>query len=131
MQRPEYQKKLLELCENARSRITPNLLRLLLKKNKDYTGAEGNQFGGFITASELAGIDGPERVMFSRIVDKFMRASNLLRSDAPPAVVDESLRDTMLDIAGYAIIMVAFLEYVEKEGFDNDDFKVDRDTTEI
>jgi hypothetical protein len=117
MNRKDYRTSIAELCEAARTRITPDLLYLLLKKNKDYTKSDENQFMGFITAAQLSGTDGPERVIFSRIIDKILRASNLLTSDKPPAIVDEKLRDTMLDIAGYSIIMVAFLDYAEKLGF--------------
>lgn len=41
-----------------------------------------------------------------RVDDKTARLANLLGSGRDPAVVGESLRDTWLDVAGYAVLAV-------------------------
>lgn len=118
MTRPEYRQKLLTLIGEIRDRLpalTQELFKILLTKNKDYTEADGNQFQGFIDAAEGAGIDGPERVVFSRIIDKHKRISNLLTSGDPPAVSDEKIRETNLDSAGYHLIMAAMLDWIAEE----------------
>jgi len=43
--------------------------------------------------------------IYTRISDKFARLSNLLHRD--PAVTDESLEDTILDLIGYLAIFHA------------------------
>jgi len=124
MRRKPYREKLAEVTSEIRERnepLTREIFEILIRKNKDYTESDGNQFQGFIDAAELSGIDGPERVMFSRMVDKFKRISNLLKSGEPPAVVDEKIQESLKDLAGYSIILIAFLDWVNSEEFEFDE----------
>lgn len=72
-----------------------------LKKNRDY----GNSF------SDLFNKYGPI-VAVIHMNEKLNRFTNLFYRD--PAVVNESVRDTLLDLANYAILTV--IEYDKKKG---------------
>lgn len=74
-----------EICEK---------LNLIYKaKNKDYGNSFSKQFEEYgITSSAI------------RIEDKFLRFKNLIKNEAE--VKDESIEDTLLDLANYAIMSV-------------------------
>lgn len=72
-----------------------------IKKNRDY----GNSF------SDLFNKYGPI-VSVIHMNEKLNRFANLFYRD--PAVVNESVRDTLLDLANYAILTV--IEYDKKTG---------------
>lgn len=55
-----------------------------------------------------------------RLGDKLARFKNLSRSNAR-MVKDESIRDTLIDLANYAIMTVMELDNAEKEGADHED----------
>lgn len=80
----------------AISQACDHLKEVLLAKNHDY----GNSFGE--TFAELGPISG-----FTRFLDKTNRLKQLL-TDSKQDVTDESIVDTWLDAAGYAI-----LNYIE------------------
>lgn len=80
----------------AISQACDHLKQVLLDKNHDY----GNSFGE--TFAELGPISG-----FTRFLDKTNRLKQLL-TDSKQDVADESIVDTWLDAAGYAI-----LNYIE------------------
>lgn len=80
----------------AISQACDHLKQVLLDKNHDY----GNSFGK--TFEELGPISG-----FTRFLDKTNRLKQLL-TDSKQDVADESIVDTWLDAAGYAI-----LNYIE------------------
>ena len=80
----------------AISQACDHLKQVLLDKNHDY----GNSFGE--TFAELGPISG-----FTRFLDKTNRLKQLL-TDSKQDVTDESIVDTWLDAAGYAI-----LNYIE------------------
>lgn len=79
--------------------ICRELNELFDRKNKDY----GDSF--HITFKE-------EGFAMSRIrlTDKLERFKKLTRSDGPPQVTDESIRDTLLDLANYSIMSVMELD---------------------
>ena len=74
-----------EICEQ---------LNLIYKaKNKDYGNSFSKQFEEYgITSSAI------------RIEDKFQRFKNLIKNEAQ--VKDETVEDTLLDLANYAIMTV-------------------------
>ncbi|AEB08422.1 DUF1599 domain-containing protein [Desulfobacca acetoxidans] len=69
-------------------------------KNADY----GNSFE---LAADLLGRPVVE-VLLSRMIDKVSRAANLVRS-GQAAVADESLADTLLDLANYSVLAMLAL----------------------
>lgn len=66
------------------------VIELITKKHNDY-GA-----GGIMDAPY-----GPIKGLITRLHDKVQRAGNI---SSKPSMVDETLRETFIDIAGYAII---------------------------
>jgi hypothetical protein len=68
-----------------------SILSLLTKKQKDYGHANILAFG-------------PVGVVV-RVTDKLARLHNLVDSGRDPAVIGESLQDTLMDLVGYAVIM--------------------------
>jgi hypothetical protein len=114
MDRKTYRKKLADTVVEAVKRahkLAPEFLDLLLRKNADYNSDEENVFSNFEESADIAGIDGAERVLISRLAEKFQRVRSLINSDQPPQVADELLVDTILDIAGYSVIGIIMLQW--------------------
>lgn len=80
-------------------------LAIAKKKNSDYSDLN-NPFKNF-KMSEQVGVS-PDRAILVRVSDKLSRISNLL--DRDPAVGDESLDDSCLDIINYIAILKAYRE---------------------
>jgi len=80
--------------------ICDNLTGIYIAKNHDY----GDSFG--IGYSEYGSI-----MAVIRLEDKFNRFKTLTKSDSK--VKDESIKDTLMDMANYAIMTVIAME--EKE----------------
>ena len=75
--------------------ICSSLNRIYEKKNHDY----GDSFGTSIkTLGIIAAV--------TRIYDKMQRLISLTKSDAKPQVNDESLLDTLMDMANYCIMTI-------------------------
>ncbi len=72
---------------------------IYIKKNQDY----GNSFGDMF--QEL----GPVTAL-TRIGDKYGRLKSLLKPGADIKVKDESIQDTLLDMANYCIMTILELE---------------------
>lgn len=68
--------------------ITQNMLKLFMKKQKDYGSANISTFG--------------EVGVLVRLNDKFERLKNLVMKHSTPQ--NESIDDTLIDIANYAVI---------------------------
>lgn len=76
---------------------------IIERKNADYAN-DANPFKNFESA-EVVGI-GVERAILLRVLDKIARISNLI--DKQPAVVEESLEDTLIDAINYLAILKAY-----------------------
>lgn len=77
-------------------------------KNSDYAG-DGDPFQNFKAVEFLsAGKITAEQAIIVRLTDKLQRATNLLFKEA--SVKDESLADTLSDMANYAMILRMYLE---------------------
>lgn len=74
-------------------------------KNSDYAGKD-DPFANF-KACETFGVTAATGIIV-RMTDKLSRASNLISRQA--AVKDESILDTLSDLANYAMILRMFLE---------------------
>ena len=74
--------------------ITEKMTETYIRKNHDY----GDSFGESIREfGHIAGL--------VRISDKFNRLKSLLKPGVEAKVSDESLRDTLLDMANYCIML--------------------------
>lgn len=82
-----------------------NNVAISKRKNADYAGTT-DPFKNF-KACELYGISA-EKGILVRMSDKMTRISNLL--ERPAQVVDESILDTLSDLANYAMILRIYLE---------------------
>lgn len=79
--------------EQAFNQIADQMKALYSKKNQDY----GNSFAS--TWKRLGPISG-----LTRMSDKFNRLCNLMTSKVAPSVEDESIEDTLVDLACYSIM---------------------------
>lgn len=79
------------------------------KKNADY--AKGDDPFRNFKASEFVGVP-VERGMLVRMMDKMARVANSL--DQELQVKDETVADTLTDLANYAVILKAYLESKNK-----------------
>lgn len=79
------------------------------KKNQDYTGAKDtiDPFANF-RAVEAFGIE-TEKGFVTRMTDKMARIGSFVKR-GELAVKDESVKDTLLDLANYAMLFAAYLE---------------------
>lgn len=87
-------------CEKMRA--------ITMAKNADYTGESVDPFANF-TRSEALGITSTERGFLTRMVDKIAR----LISFADRGILqvkDESVEDTLLDLANYCILMAGYIQ---------------------
>ena len=85
--------------DNPFKEYTDKLADVLYKKNQDY----GNSFDK--TVNKIG-----HRVLLVRVMDKCDRIENLILNDEKNKVTDESLKDTFLDLAGYSILGLKYLE---------------------
>lgn len=86
--------------------ILDQMRELHIKKDQDYAG-DAKPFDNFRSSSEI-GIK-PSTGAFIRLQDKFKRIQNLLMREnrgVGAAVADESIEDTLLDLASYALIVL-------------------------
>src|SRR5699024_9226266 len=81
--------------------ITDYMHKTYVSKNKDY----GNSFER--THKEIG-----ERASLGRIADKFYRLQNIILNDEQ-LVEDETVKDTLIDMANYAIMFAMELEETE------------------
>lgn len=79
-------------------------------KNADYS--EGGEFKNF-EESLRVGVE-PWRGSFVRLQDKYTRCCNLMNGHEAQ-VSDERLKDTLMDLANYAVITLTLLEREETE----------------
>lgn len=77
------------------------------RKNADYDGSKAAYSN--IRSCEKIGVP-PHVGCWIRMNDKWSRIEALLNSEGGPAVVDESLQDTLMDLAVYSIIMSILLD---------------------
>ena len=106
---------------NTVSNGDPNYLRLLedmkalhIAKNAGYSGDSPDRWANF-RLSESFGVSSFLGVMV-RMSDKWIRITNLIKNPKNDQV-GESIRDTLMDLASYALIAVCIMdETKEKEG---------------
>lgn len=81
-------------------------LTLVNAKNTDYA-KEADPFHNFRSA-ERNGIATVETAMLVRMQDKWARTINLIGSNEPAKVQDETVEDTILDMINYLAILLAY-----------------------
>ena len=78
------------------------------KKNADYTGESGDPFSNF-KLIEAFGAATTEQGLFARMTDKMSRISSFIQK-GKLEVKDESVKDSLMDLANYCIIFAGYLE---------------------
>jgi len=84
------------------------------KKNSDYCGTSNNPFSNFTTV-ETNGICTTEQGFLTRMSDKMSRITSFMQKGTLE-VKDESVTDTLQDLANYAILMAAYIESKRGKG---------------
>lgn len=83
-------------------------IETMRKKNADYTGSqEDNPFANF-QAVEAFGLN-TEVGFLTRMTDKMARISSFVKN-GDLKVKDESVQDTLLDLANYSMLFAAYLK---------------------
>ena len=84
------------------------MLEIAEAKNHDYGGKDSNPFANFMAVEHL-GAASAEAGITVRMTDKLSRIITLLNKEAK--VSDESITDTLIDLANYALILKALIAY--------------------
>lgn len=87
--------------------IFDSMLALVEAKNADYASSD-NPFRNFTTI-EAFNLMPAEQAIFVRMSDKMSRIATGLKQTL--MVKDESLEDTLKDLANYAVILAVYLRY--------------------
>lgn len=82
-------------------------------KNADYTGG-GDPFANFKTAEIMNFGVTTEQSFMTRMVDKFTRISTFVKGGVLK-VKDESVEDTLLDLANYSILLACYIKSKRQE----------------
>lgn len=77
-------------------------------KNADYTGGSGDPFANFKIV-EHVGICSAEQGFLTRMMDKMQRLSSFVANNRLH-VTNESVADTLLDLANYSILFAGYLQ---------------------
>lgn len=97
-----------ELCNSA--------LELMKAKNHDYAGSKGVEPFANFTRVEALGITSTEKAMLVRMLDKMSRLASFMEAKEFK-VSDEKLRDTILDMINYSILLYAYLDDKNNEPY--------------
>lgn len=92
-----------ERFDTAVGEFCARLNRTLKEKNQAYS-PDTDPMANFRLAAQFTGSTMPQTVL-SRMVDKFIRLGRLLDETNPADPGGEALQDTVLDVAGYAMLM--------------------------
>lgn len=85
------------------------MIEVTKMKNADYTGGSGNPFANFEQAGNFVQIDQVTEIgFFTRMSDKFSRIGSFL-TKGHLLVKDESVEDTLIDLANYCILFAGYL----------------------
>lgn len=82
------------------------------KKNADYTGSNANPFSNFESV-EVLGIK-TEQGFLTRMMDKMKRISSFVEK-GELLVKDESVIDTLSDLANYSCLLAGYIESKRRE----------------
>ncbi|WP_287199434.1 nucleotide modification associated domain-containing protein [Pseudoalteromonas sp.] len=97
-------KDLVEFFENE----TTRMVELMKKKNADYAGGDSDPFANFKRVGSFKSTT-PEQGFFTRMTDKVSRIDSFI-ANGKLQVKDESVKDTLRDLANYSLLFMAYLE---------------------
>lgn len=99
---------------NYLEHMTNRMVATARAKNADYTGADSDPFANF-SSVERDGIATTEQGFLTRMRDKWSRIISLVGS-GKAQVKDESVIDTLVDLANYCLLLAAYLEAKKARG---------------
>ena len=85
-------------------------LSIMKKKNNDYSHGDDDALRNFKAISRV-GLD-PKWAFLNHLTTKITRIGNLLQYESK--VKDESIEDTLRDLANYSILLMAYLKDTKK-----------------
>lgn len=88
------------------------LQEITAAKNADYTGEGDNPFANF-TRVEALGITDTVRGFLVRMTDKLSRVNSFAQKGILQ-VKDESVEDTLLDLANYCILLAGYIKSIKQ-----------------
>ena len=105
MTKDEYLKFHADMCQK--------MIETTRKKNADYTGNQQDPFANFTKADEL-GICSTEQGFLVRLTDKLARVISFVQKGILE-VKDETVEDTLIDMANYCILMAGYIKSRRKD----------------
>ena len=85
-----------------------DMIEITAKKNADYTGTDPDPFANFSKVQVLC-ICSTEQGFLTRMTDKFCRITSFVQK-GELLVKDESVQDTLHDLANYCALMSGYIE---------------------
>lgn len=82
------------------TKLTDSMVALTKRKNADYAG-DSDPFRNFREFGTMG--------FLVRMSDKWSRIKNLVGGDKAPQVKDETVEDTLLDLATYSLLLICWL----------------------
>lgn len=90
-------------------RCCDKMIEVTAAKNNDYAGFEDdNPFANF-TVVERVGVSSTEQGFLTRMMDKFSRINTFVKKGVL-SVSDESVQDTLIDLANYSILLAGYIK---------------------
>lgn len=105
MNKQEYLKLHEEYCKR--------MVEITRAKNHDYTGSNADPFANF-KAVETSGVCSTEQGFLVRMHDKMARIASFVQKGVLQ-VKDESVEDTLLDLANYSLLLAGFIKAKKQE----------------
>jgi hypothetical protein len=111
LNRQEYLKYHQDCCQR--------MIEITKIKNSDYAATEQDPFFNF-SRVESMGICSVEQGFLTRMFDKFSRLITFSQKGFLQ-VKDETVEDTLLDLANYCLLMAGYLKHKKEEHIAKDD----------
>ena len=94
--------------------LLDRMLAIHKAKAADYTGGSADPLSNYRQSAQVAGVDA-KRIMLARVQEKVKRLSVLLSPNHDTQVKDESVEDTLLDIANIALLIRNDIEWEQHD----------------
>jgi anti-sigma28 factor (negative regulator of flagellin synthesis) len=92
--------------------LTDKMREITIRKNADYA-TSGDAFSNFKLVQQF-GVASAEQGFFTRMTDKMSRIASFIEK-GELQVKDESVEDTLLDLANYSLLLIGYLRNVDKK----------------
>lgn len=85
------------------------MIEVTIAKNNDYAGFEDDSPFANFTVVERVGVSSTEQGFLTRMMDKFSRINTFVKKGVL-SVSDESVQDTLIDLANYSILLAGYIK---------------------